>query len=404
MKTMEYKEHNKENLQNAIKDLPEIESPNIWHSIERNLPNKRKKYYWLILLLPIATGLVLFIPHEQKSNLELVPSQLISENEKEIITNAEETENLFAELNSAEYIDNSNKTIFKPITVPNSEKIDQIIETEYLPQIELPELIADTQIVYHEIGANLVPNHSFEEYRTCPKDFNKKASKRFIPEWKMASKGTPDYFNKCSRGNVSVPNNFAGTAYPKTGKGYVGLISRQNFTKDNRITGEKPLEYREYIQAKLNNPLEKGEYYKICFYVQMANKSRFATDGMGALLSNEEVYLKEKGVIDFYPQIENQRGNILDNQDYWVKIEGVFTAVGGEEYITIGNFRHNNETFYRMINTTDFNFAYYYIDDIRVIKVRTEKLIVLKPANSSKTTNMHSRSILTENIEHPSEQ
>jgi hypothetical protein len=136
----------------------------------------------------------------------------------------------------------------------------------------------------------------------------------------------------------------------------------------------------------------------------MANKSRFATDGMGALLSNEEVYLKEKGVIDFYPQIENQRGNILDNQDYWVKIEGVFTAVGGEEYITIGNFRHNNETFYRMINTTDFNFAYYYIDDIRVIKVRTEKLIVLKPAKSSKTTNMHSRSILTENIEHPSEQ
>lgn len=401
---MEYKEHNKENLQSAIKDLPEFESPNIWHSIERNLPYKRKSYYWLILIIPIAASLVLFIPGEQNSNLELAPINLSSDNDKEIIPNQEETEDLFAELNSPETADDSYKTIFSPITVPNSEKIDPIIETEYLPQIELPELIADTQIVYHEIGANLVPNHSFEDYRTCPKDFNKKASKSFIPDWKMASKGTPDYFNKCSRGNVSVPDNFAGKAYPKTGEGYVGLISRQNFTKDNRITGEKPLEYREYIQAKLNNPLEKGEDYKICFYIQMSNKSRFATDGMGALLSNEEVYLKDKGVISFYPQIENQIGNILDNQDFWVKIEGVFTAEGGEEYITIGNFRHNNETFYRMINNTEFNFAYYYIDDISVIKVRTEKLIVYKPINSSIKTNINSYSILTENIEHTSEQ
>jgi hypothetical protein len=399
MKTMEYKEHNKENLQNAIKDLPEFEAPNIWHSIERNLPYKRKRYFWLILIIPIAASLVLFIPHEQNSNLELTHSQLSSENCKEIIINPEETESLFAELNSAEYFENSNKTIFNPISVPNSDKIDPIIETEYLPQIDLPKFIADTQIVYHEIGDNLVPNHSFEEFRTCPKDFNKKSSKNFIPDWKMASKGTPDYFNKCSKGNVSVPNNFAGTAHPKTGEGYIGLISRQNFTKDNRVTGEKPMEYREYIQARLNIPLEKGEDYKICFYIQMANKSRFATDGMGALLSKEAVYLKDKGVMNYFPQIENLRGNILDNQDYWVKIEAVITAEGGEEYITIGNFRHNNETFYRMINNTEFNYAYYFIEDVSVIKVRTEKLIVYLPINNSLNSYNENHLILSENPE-----
>jgi hypothetical protein len=263
-------------------------------------------------------------------------------------------------------------------------------------EAEMPIMIADTVLYYHEIGDNLVPNYSFENYNLCPQDFNHRATKKFIPDWKMASKGTPDYFNKCAEDIVDVPKNFAGTAYPKTGNAYAGIILRQNFTKDNRITGEKPLEYREYIQACLTEPLIEGVDYCVKFNVCLASNSRFAVDAIGAYLSDEMVYFREKGVIDFIPQIENLRGKIIDNQDFWVEIEGVFTAKGGEEYITIGNFRHNNETYYMMFNhNSEFNFAYYYIDDVSVFQVVQEQQIVYSPIE--KNSNIDSSKQLSEN-------
>ena len=76
-----------------------------------------------------------------------------------------------------------------------------------------------------EDETNMVFNPSFEQYEKCPEGYiyNDK-SHRLIPHWTYPSYTTPDYFNKCSTGDVKVPDNFAGYSQPHSGKGYMGAI------------------------------------------------------------------------------------------------------------------------------------------------------------------------------------
>jgi len=67
------------------------------------------------------------------------------------------------------------------------------------------------------------------------------------------------------------------------------------------------------------------------------------------------------------PQIQLY-GNpvVLDTLD-WVKVGGIYTAHGGEQYITIGNFQDDKNTDTISIESTDDNGAGYGIDDVSVI-------------------------------------
>jgi hypothetical protein len=216
----------------------------------------------------------------------------------------------------------------------------------------------------------------------CPVGINGKPSKKLLPDWTIPSKGTPDYFNICCNGDAGVPNNFAGKIKPHSGDAYAGIILRQNFTHDNRITGEKPLIYREYLQNELKFELEAGKSYKIKFWICNSSNSRFAVDQIGASLTYENGRVKDNEVLEFYPVVENPAGTFLSNQNYWVAIEGVYEAVGGEKYLTIGNFKNNFSTRYIMQNgNSEFNYAYYYIDDVSLVEVM--EIVESVPVNDS---------------------
>jgi hypothetical protein len=221
-----------------------------------------------------------------------------------------------------------------------------------------------------EVGENLVRNPSFEDYSVCPKGIVYNPERKLIPDWFVPTKGTPDYFNVCCDGDAGVPNNFAGKMYAHSGSGYCGIILRQNFTQDNKITGEKPVIYREYIQNELTSELVKGKKYKIKFWICNSSNSRYAVDGIGACVTIDQIKIGNKEVLDGIPVVENPIGKLMLNQDYWVAIEGIYEAQGGEKYLTIGNFNNNYSTNYMMQNgNSDFNYAYYYIDDVSVIEV-----------------------------------
>lgn len=60
----------------------------------------------------------------------------------------------------------------------------------------------------------------------------------------------------------------------------------------------------------------------------------------------------------------------------WTQIQGCFTANGGEQYITIGNFNYNvnTDTLYVGTNNPDpnytnplYDYSYYYIDDVSLL-------------------------------------
>ncbi|MEX2379920.1 MAG: gliding motility-associated C-terminal domain-containing protein [Vicingaceae bacterium] len=54
----------------------------------------------------------------------------------------------------------------------------------------------------------------------------------------------------------------------------------------------------------------------------------------------------------------------------WVKIEGIYLAEGGEQYLTIGNFNDDTNTSYHIFNNNaTIPSSYYYIDDVSLVKI-----------------------------------
>ena len=94
-------------------------------------------------------------------------------------------------------------------------------------------------------------------------------------------------------------------------------------------------------------------------------------------------------VLEFVPQIENPSGKYISNRDYWVAIEGIYEAQGGEKFITIGNFNNDFSTNYIMMDgKSDFNYAYYYIDDVSVVEVSESYDLVEDSKSNDKAANI----------------
>ncbi len=207
--------------------------------------------------------------------------------------------------------------------------------------------------------SNLVPNPSFEFYNNCPTNASQinNAEPWFQP-YTGATGSSTDYFNICGIALLSVPNNFIGYQAANNGVAFSGLISSQTSN------------YREYLEIQLTDSLIQGIYYCVNFFVSLAELAGYASDGIGAYLSNSVIYYNNPyyGVLQYQPQIENQSGNILTDTANWVLIQGGFIAAGGEKYITIGNFKNDSLTDTLHINSSGYPFSYYYIDDVSVVQ------------------------------------
>ena len=87
---------------------------------------------------------------------------------------------------------------------------------------------------------------------------------------------------------------------------------------------------------------------------------------MGVYFTSDSLITNSSLAYIVTTQIVNNLMNIITDKENWVKIEGSFTASGGERFLTIGNFRSNNETdTTRLLPNTD-GYAYYLIDDVAV--------------------------------------
>lgn len=220
---------------------------------------------------------------------------------------------------------------------------------------------------------NLVFNPSFEEYTECPQRIDAIGIMSGVDAWWQPTKGSSDYFNPCGGRECQTPRNKMGYQEPHTGVAYCGIYC----SKEN---------YREYLQTELKEPLNAGHRYRVSFWASLADKSPNAIATLGALLTsdrisdttwnilmhNETTELEngQKQVIATYykPQVSNPSRYVLIYMDQWNEIAGEFTAVGGEKFLTIGNFNSFNHS--SVIDTradnTVLSGAYYYIDDVSV--------------------------------------
>jgi len=202
---------------------------------------------------------------------------------------------------------------------------------------------------------NLVPNPSFELYSGCP---NNPVPYEFdsLLTWINPSRGSgsPDYFNQCASGGVGVPNNFYGYQQANSGFAYCGLACYYT----------PPPNFREYIEVPLTSSLMTGSIYLFEMYVSLGNASKFTTDAIGVYFSDTIVTgINNFNPLPFTPQINNLTGFIVDTLN-WTLISGNYTAVGGENYLIIGNFRDDLNTSTMVVNSCCANGASFYIDDV----------------------------------------
>jgi hypothetical protein len=208
-------------------------------------------------------------------------------------------------------------------------------------------------------GVNLVPNGDFESYGTCPDTASGFAT---VAPWFAPTLGSPDYFNACAGTNSpSVPTNFEGVQAAHSGQGYAGGIVYS--PSGAPINGS----YREYIETPLIAPLVAGQAYRVSFYVNLTDISSHAIAEIGAHLSVGPVldYTMQEGLA-VVPQVVNPSTNLLASTNSWMLVQGVFTAAGGEDYLTLGSFTSDAATTAVPAGGTDY-WTYYYFDDVSVV-------------------------------------
>ena len=206
---------------------------------------------------------------------------------------------------------------------------------------------------------NLIQNGSFEEYYNCPVSFGDLSMKH----WFTPSLNTPDYFNACVTDNFgSVPINYFGFQYAQEGNAYAGAAT--TYPIDTEFVN------REYLTNRLLLPLEQDSVYCLSFYI---NSPEFDTagclyDNIGIYFSPDSFWYNIYDTLPFIPQLETPDGIFYNDTINWIKVEFQYTALGGEKYMTIGNFKSN-------INTDTLNLGsginvqnYYFYDNFSLVE------------------------------------
>lgn len=229
---------------------------------------------------------------------------------------------------------------------------------KYIRHIFLPIFLTG---LYGLLGQNLVKNPNFDVYKNCPKRLGTFGVD--VKHWTSPTKGTTDYFNSCSE-VMDVADNFIGKQVPKLGNGYAGMY----------VYG--PDDYREYIQVALTETLIKGRKYLFSFYISRAEESDFAVRDFGVLLTQKKMRIPmDKALTRWqlskfkdnpYHLEEIRNATFHTSTSKWTLISTEIIAKGGENFLTIGNFRSNAKTPKKQMRDDSKKGGYYYVDAVQL--------------------------------------
>lgn len=182
---------------------------------------------------------------------------------------------------------------------------------------------------------------------------------------------TSDLFNSCGiAGIVGVPNNLAGTEPAHTGDGYAGILVYEVIPILGTDDG-----WREYVQNQLTAPLVAGQDYCLSVWVSLADQSTYAISNFGVAFTNTQIAINCPGVTNSvlsangFPADVSYTGGIINNSNGWTLLEFQYTAVGGEQFVTFGNFDGVGAVNAQGTGLTLGGIgdgAYYFVDDMEI--------------------------------------
>jgi len=229
----------------------------------------------------------------------------------------------------------------------------------------------------HSYAQNLAPNPSFEDYNNCPTGISGIGFSTYptVKDWlSPVQNTTPDYLHTCAHplSGVHVPEVTFGHQWPRTGNGYSGII-----LWEERTNGQK---FAEYLQTKLIMPMVAGRKYCVTFYVNPAISSSLsfnymAVDEIGANFSSTQINTTSNSWLALPYHIQSPSGSFMSDTAAWIRVTGIYTANGGEEWLTIGRFSSSgNKPNHTVAHpptpnpTLDYR-AYVYVDDVSVYMI-----------------------------------
>ncbi|GJM32126.1 MAG: hypothetical protein DHS20C18_11270 [Saprospiraceae bacterium] len=185
------------------------------------------------------------------------------------------------------------------------------------------------------------------------------------PPWTTPTFST-DYFHVCGDYATGVPEN-TGFEYPHSGDAYAGY----NFFGGPTSA---PPNGAEYLEVPLISALEKDSFYLLELFVSLNDDFVQATDEFSILFTDTFFYDPTQTstpslIIYADPQLTNEPGNFITNQDGWTPLRWVYQARGGEAYMTMGVFRSPFEINWIQIAPWGGVATYYYIDDVSLEKL-----------------------------------
>lgn len=209
---------------------------------------------------------------------------------------------------------------------------------------------------------NLVPNPGFEMYLGAPERWFYRGADfaQSVRYWFSATTASPDAYGP----GIRVPADWAdkgfGKRKPHGGKRMAGITVFG-------CTDGKP-HCREYIQIQLSEPLVVGQVYLFECWVSPMDYSLYI-DGIGAYVSISPVRRTTDEVLVRDAQVRANAVLSPEKPGAWIKLTGQFKAKYPAEHLLIGNFSDDANTVSRAPDGQAHNFAYYYIDDVKLQKI-----------------------------------
>lgn len=212
-----------------------------------------------------------------------------------------------------------------------------------------------------DIDNNIIPNPSFETYSAVPIGWFYKGQHftRVMKYWSAATTASPDVFGP----GVRVPTVWAqkgfGNQFSHTGKSMIGMTV---YGCDNG----KP-HCREYVQIQMKEPLVIGQEYYVEFWLAHLPRS-LQVDNIGVYFAPEKLEVKLDALLEYEPQVKAEKIVNASGQT-WAKVSGKFVAETEGEYLVLGNFYPDSVTQTKAYRRDNYNYAYYYVDDVLVKKL-----------------------------------
>lgn len=228
---------------------------------------------------------------------------------------------------------------------------------------------------------NLVPNGSFEnsDLRKLKKQGELET---YTEDWFRATEVPLDLYAEGMKSEkVNIPNNIYGTQEASDGVCYAGLRA---YSKDPKVK-------RTYYEVELTTEMEKNQLYCVSFDISLSDLSRYAVNGVGAVLSDRKVEQGNTGVLVRTPDVLHKTDKVMSLVDGWETVCGTYIGTGEEEYLIIGGFHTDKDIEDEKVRKpsgvlgTQVGHAYYYLDNVKVTPIEAKSQCACSAADEIRT-------------------